>query len=69
MMARFFKKKWENLDFFIEWENKKKLHSQKDPKQKIKIKRMITIFKKITNHNYGLKNGIENKSKFNKNDQ
>jgi hypothetical protein len=30
---------------------------------------MITIFKKITNHNYGLKNETENKSKFNKNSQ
>lgn len=33
--------------------------------KKIKFKRMRTIFKKITNHDYGFKDEIENKLKFN----
>ena len=34
--------------------------------KKLKLKIMRTIFEKITNHDYGFKDEIENKLKFNK---
>jgi hypothetical protein len=40
--------------------------TKQSKKIKIKIKRMRTIFEKITNHNYGPYDDIENKLKYEK---
>jgi hypothetical protein len=45
---------------------KRKTKFTKQSKKKIKMKRMRYIFEKITNHNYGPYDDIENKLKFEK---
>jgi hypothetical protein len=61
------KNKWEdNLEFWFEEWNWKKNQINKRIQKKIKIKWIRTKFEKITNHNYGSNNEIENKLKFDK---